>query len=401
MTDTTSDAARVDAAIDALLVDHPPETTDAPTFWGAQFDAGLAFVDFPVGHGGLGVSPRFREVVARRLTEAGAPMWNRSANVLGIGMGAAVLVTHGTEEQMTRWLRPMFTMEEIWCQMFSEPGAGSDLAGLSTRAVRDGEEWVVNGQKVWTTLAHLAKWGMLVTRTDPDQPKHKGLTYFIVDMESEGVEIRPLYQITGEAEFNEVFFNDVRVPDTNRIDDVGAGWRVAMTTLMNERVAIGGNTVPRNDGTIGTAIDVWRESGSGDPAQRRELARLWAEMEALRLTTIRATENMKAGVPGPEGSTGKLAWADLNKEITSFTVSVLGLEGATIPEGYQLEPTTYDTRQVERVMSPQRQFLRARANSIEAGTSEIMRNILGERVLGLPGEPRVDKDVPWKEVPRG
>ncbi|GMR01819.1 MAG: acyl-CoA dehydrogenase family protein [Acidimicrobiia bacterium] len=401
MTDTTPDASTVDEAIDKLLADCPPESTDARVFWGAQFDAGLAFVDFPVGHGGLGVSPKYRETIARRLTEAGAPTWNRSANLLGIGMGSGVLATHGTQEQMERWLRPMFTMDEIWCQMFSEPGAGSDVAGLSTRAVKDGDEWVVNGQKVWTTLAHLAKWGMLVTRTDPDQPKHKGLTYFIVDMEAEGIDIRPLYQITGEAEFNEVFFDDARIPDTNRIDDVGAGWRVAMTTLMNERVAIGGNTVPRNHGAIGTAIETWKASGSGDQETRRELVRLWGEVEALRLTSLRATESMKAGVPGPEGSTGKLAWADLNKEVTSFTVSMLGFEGATIPEGYTLEATTYDTREVERVMSPQRHFLRARANSIEGGTSEIMRNIVGERVLGLPGEPRVDKDLPWKEVPRG
>lgn len=174
-----------------------------------------------------------------------------------------------------------------------------------------------------------------------------------------------------------------------------------MTTLMNERVAIGGRTFPRSDGAVGVAMDVWNESGSGDVATRRELARLWGEVEAFRLTTLRAAENMQAGVPGPEGSTAKLAWADLNKEVTSFTVSMLGLDGATIPEGYSLEPTTYDTREVERVMSPQRAFLRARANSIEGGTSEIMRNILGERVLGLPGEPRVDKDLPWKDVPRG
>jgi alkylation response protein AidB-like acyl-CoA dehydrogenase len=396
-----SEAERVNGALEALLETHPPETTDPRTFWGAQFDAGLAWVDFPQGDGGLGVSPSYRETVTRRLTEAGAPTWNRAANVIGIGMGSGVLAAHGTPEQRARWLRPMFTMEEIWCQMFSEPGAGSDVAGLSTRAVRDGDEWVVNGQKVWTTLAHLAKWGLVITRTDPDQPKHRGLTYFVVDMEAEGVDIRPLYQITGEAEFNEVFFDDARIPDSQRIDDVGSGWRVAMTTLMNERVAIGGNTVPRNHGTIGTALQVWKSSGSGDGATRRELARLWGEVEALRLTSLRASQNMTGGVPGPEGSTGKLAWADLNKEVTSFTVSMMGLEGATIPEGYTLEPTTYDTRAYERDMSPQRQFLRARANSIEGGTSEIMRNILGERVLGLPGEPRVDKDLPWKEVPRG
>jgi alkylation response protein AidB-like acyl-CoA dehydrogenase len=401
VTDSDDHSVVVDRAISELVAEHPPATTDTKDFWGAQFDAGLAWVDFPLGDGGLGVSPRFREVVSRRLTEAGAPMWNRTANILGIGMAAGVLAAHGTQEQRTRWLRPMFTMDEIWCQLFSEPGAGSDVAGLATRAVRDGDEWILNGQKTWTTLAHLAKWGMVVTRTDPDQPKHRGMTYFVVDMEAEGVDIRPLYQITGEAEFNEVFFDDTPVPDENRIDAVGAGWRVAMTTLMNERVAIGGRTVPRGDGTIGTAIDIWIESGTQDVSTRRELARLWSEVEAMRLTSIRAAENMQAGVPGPEGSTGKLAWADLNKEVSALTVTMLGFDGATIPEGYTLEPTSYNTREVERVMSPQRAFLRARANSIEGGTSEIMRNILGERVLGLPGEPRVDKDLPWSEVPRG
>jgi len=398
--DPTADQ-RVADAVDQLLEQYPPSATEPKTFWGAQFDTGLAWVDFPEGNGGLGVSPKYREYVSRRLEEAGAPTWNRSANILGIGMGAGVLAAHGTNDQRARWLRPMFTMDEIWCQLFSEPGAGSDVAGLATRAVRDGDEWVINGQKVWTTLAHLAKWGLLVARSDPDQPKHRGLTYFVVDMESPGVDVRPLYQITGEAEFNEVFFDDARIPDDQRIDDVGAGWRVAMTTLMNERVAIGGNTVPRSSGSIGRAMDVWKDSGSGDPATRRELVRLWAEVEAMRLTTLRATENMKSGTPGPEGSTGKLAWADLNKEVTAFTVSMLGMDGATIPEGYALEATSYETREVERVMSVQRHFLRARANSIEGGTSEIMRNILGERILGLPGEPRVDKDMPWKEVPRG
>jgi len=401
MTSRADEAALVNASIDTLLAEFPPSSTEPKDFWLAQFDAGLAWVDFPVGDGGLGVSPSLREVVSRRLGENDAPTWNVLANLLGIGMGAGVLAAHGTEEQRRRWLKPMFLMDEIWCQMFSEPGAGSDVASLSMRAVRDGDEWILNGQKVWTTLAHLSKWGMIVTRTDPDQPKHRGLTYFIVDMEAEGVDIRPLYQITGEAEFNEVFFDDVRINDDQRIDEVGAGWGVAMTTLMNERVAIGGRTVPRGSGAIGAAMTLWKDSGSGDAATRRELARLWAEAEAMRLTTLRATENMQAGVPGPEGSTGKLTWADLNKEVTAFSVEMLGLDGATIPEGYTLEPTSYETREVERIMSAQRSFLRARANSIEGGTSQIMRNILGERVLGLPGEPRVDKDLPWKDVPRG
>jgi alkylation response protein AidB-like acyl-CoA dehydrogenase len=290
----------------------------------------------------------------------------------------------------------MFTTEEMWCQMFSEPGAGSDLAGLSTQAVRDGEEWIVNGQKVWTTLAHLAKWGMLVVRTDPEVVKHEGLTYFVVDMDSEGVDIRPLYQITGEAEFNEVFFEDVRIPDANRIDSVGAGWRVSLTTLMNERVAIGGNAVPRGSGRISQVMELWTTAGLDDPILRDELIHLWAEVEAFRLTSIRANEMAAAGTPGPEGSTGKWAWATQNKEIASFALDLLGLDGTLYPDGYRLaRPASFEGR------TPQHGFLRTRANSIEGGTSEIMLNILGERVLGLPGEPRVDKDLPWKEVPRG
>jgi alkylation response protein AidB-like acyl-CoA dehydrogenase len=393
---TDQDQARVDALVDGLLVDHPPATTEDQEFWGAQYDHGLAWVWHPESFGGLGLPRRYQAHIDRRLQAAGASTENRYRNLLGIGMGAGVLAAHGTDEQKRRWLRPMFTTEETWCQMFSEPGAGSDLAGLSTQAVRDGDEWVVNGQKVWTTLAHLSKWGMLVARTDPDAVKHEGLTYFVIDMESKGVEVRPLYQITGEAEFNEVFFNEARIPDTNRIDAVGAGWRVALTTLMNERVAIGGNSVPRGSGRIAQAVEVWRESGSNDPVLRDRLLHLWSEVEAYRLTAIRANEMAQAGTPGPEGSTGKLAWAAQNKEIASFALDVMGLDGTLYPDGYRLmRPKRFEDR------SPQHGFLRTRANSIEGGTSEIMLNIVGERVLGLPGEPRVDKDLPWKEVPRG
>ncbi|HEX6946451.1 MAG TPA: acyl-CoA dehydrogenase family protein [Acidimicrobiia bacterium] len=390
------DLERVEGLIRQLLEGHPPAETPDKEFWGAQYDLGLAWVWHPEGEGGLGLPRRYQTIINRRLVEAGASIDNRARNVLGIGMGAGVLTTHGTSEQKQRWLRPMFTTEEIWCQMFSEPGAGSDVAGLATMAVRDGDEWVVNGQKVWTTLAHLAKWGMLVARTNPDVPKHQGLTYFVVDMESPGVEVRPLYQITGEAEFNEVFFNDARIPDANRIDAVGAGWRVALTTLMNERVAIGGNTVPRGAGRIAEAIGAWKEYGDGDPVMRDELVRLWAEVEAARLTAIRADEMAEAGIPGPEGSTGKLAWADNNKAVMSFTLELMGLDGTLYPGGYQLvRPAVFEGR------PPQHGFLRTRANSIEGGTSEVMLNILAERVLGLPGDPRVDKDVPWREVPRG
>ncbi|MFO7300586.1 MAG: acyl-CoA dehydrogenase family protein [Actinomycetes bacterium] len=393
---TDRDLERVEGLIQQLVREHPPAETPEIEFWGAQYDLGLAWVWHPEGEGGLGLPRRYQTYINRRLVEEGASIENRYRNVLGIGMGAGVLATHGTPEQKQRWLRPMFTTEEIWCQMFSEPGAGSDVAGLATMAVRDGDEWVVNGQKVWTTLAHLARWGMLVARTDPDVPKHQGLTYFILDMESPGVGVRPLYQITGEAEFNEVFFDDVRIPDANRIDDVGAGWRVALTTLMNERVAIGGTTAPRGSGRIAEAVAAWQEYGDGDPALRDELVRLWAEVEAARLTAIRADEMAAAGIPGPEGSTGKLAWAENNKAVMSFTLELMGLDGTLYPGGYQfIRPTVFEGR------PPQHGYLRTRANSIEGGTSEVMLNILGERVLGLPGDPRVDKDLPWKEVPRG
>jgi alkylation response protein AidB-like acyl-CoA dehydrogenase len=395
----TDEREKVHAAIEALFETAPPADTPGPAFWGAQFDHGLAWVQFPEGLGGLGVSPRWQGEVNRRIEEAGGSTANRYQNVLGIGMGAGTLVAHGTEEHQRRFLRPMFTLEEIWCQLFSEPGAGSDLAALATTAVREGDTWIVNGQKVWTTLAHAAKWGLLVARTDPDLPKHAGLTYFVVDMEADGVDVRPLYQITGEAEFNEVYFDDARIPDDLRIGEVGQGWTVAMATLMNERVAIGANVTPRGSGAIANALEAWGavDADARDEATRDQLLRYWIEAEALRLTTIRAAEARKTGTPGPEGSTAKLQWADLNKSISTFTVDLLGAGGMVHEAGYSFSrPTESSTRSNDPMVA----YLRARANSIEGGTSEIMKNILGERVLGLPGEPRVDKNVPWREVPR-
>ncbi len=395
----SDERAMVEQRIRDLLASHPPETTDEQRFWGAQFDAGLAWVQHPEGLGGRGVSPRWQALVDERIVTAGGSIRNRRDNVIGIGMGAGTIVAHGTDAHRERFLRPMFTMEEIWCQLFSEPGAGSDLAALSTSAVREGDTWIVNGQKVWTTLGHLARWGLLVVRTDREVPKHAGLTYFILDMEAEGVDVRPLYQITGEAEFNEVYLTDVVIDDDQRLGDVGQGWTVAMTTLMNERVAIGGSVTPRGSGAIGEAVSLWQErhGPDGDPVSRDRLVQLWTEAEALRLTTIRAKEAATSGTPGPEGSTAKLQWAELNKRITGFTVDLLGAEGLTYPGGYRF---VRPSGSADRDGAPHRRYLRARANSIEGGTSEIMKNILGERVLGLPGEPRVDKDKPWREVPR-
>ena len=389
------DEGRVLALCRQLLSELPPGETDSAEFLGRQFDLGLAWVHFPEGHGGLGLSPKLQKLVNETLGAAGAPRAG-ARNPIGHGMGAPTVVTHGSDAQKRRYLRPLFTNEEIWCQLFSEPGAGSDVAGLSTRAVRDGDEWVVNGQKVWTTLAHVARWGMLVARTDPDAPKHKGLTYFVVDMQAPGVEVRPLYQITGEAEFNEVYFTDARIPDAERLGEVGEGWRVSLTTLMNERVAIGGQIPPRGSGFAGELMKTFAASGPHDAPTRDRVLRLWVRAEVLRLTNIRASHNRAKGTPGPEGSIAKLAMAEVHKDIAECAVDLLGPAGTLFPEGYPMaRPQT-----TALWNTPQQAFLRSRANSIEGGTTEIMKNILGERVLGLPGDVRVDKDRPWTEVPR-
>src|SRR3984885_3713248 len=251
----TTDEDLVLSRLHELVADHDPSSTPAVEFLGARFDAGLAWVSFPVGRGGLGVSPDLQGLVERELRAVDAPN-EVDRNVIGYGMAAPTVLTHGTDEQRTRYLRPLFTCEEVWCQLFSEPGAGSDVAGLATRAVRDGDEWVVNGQKVWTTLAHTASWGLLLARTDPEAEKHRGLTYFVADMHAPGVEVRPLRQMTGDAEFNEVYFTDVRIPDAERLGEVGDGWRGAIVTLMNERVSIGGAIGPRRAGPIARAVDL-------------------------------------------------------------------------------------------------------------------------------------------------
>jgi alkylation response protein AidB-like acyl-CoA dehydrogenase len=397
--DGSGDTSKVDALVDDLLAAHDPRTTDSITFRGAQYDRGLAWVHFPEGFGGLGLEGRLQRHVDTRLREAGAPPPQQKL-FFNLFLAAPTMVTHGSDELRQRALRPMFTGEDVWCQLFSEPGSGSDLAGLSTRAVRDGDEWVVNGQKVWNTLAHLAGKGMLVARTDPDLPKHKGLTYFMVDMHGPGVEVRPLRQITGEAEFNEVYLTDARIPDADRIGDIGDGWRVSMTTLMNERTTIGAGVggPRRGGGSIAEAIYTWNKIDDHSPARRNRLMKLWCDAEVLRLTNMRASQKARAGNPGPEGSISKLAFANLNKEVYEWCIDALGPAG--------IVDYDYTFRRPSEALldgapgSARKLFLRSRANSIEGGTSEIMRNILGERILGLPGEPRVDRDVPWSQVPR-
>ena len=399
-TATSSDIDIVEQALDALLAEFDPKKVDDRTFRGARFDAGLAWVHFPKGHGGLGLRPELNRRIEERVRQAGAKAQDPASFFMALA--GPTIVTHGSEDVKKRFLRPMFTGEELWCQLFSEPGAGSDFAGLGTKAIRDGDEWIINGQKVWNTLAHLADWGMLVTRTDPDAPKHKGMTYFALDMKAPGVEVRPLRQITGEAEFNEVYMTDARVPDAHRIGEVGEGWRAALTTLMNERTAIGGGGGgnAKRRGPIDEAIKIWESK----PAEARseghkdQLMRLFCKSEALRLTNMRAAQAAKAGNPGPEGSISKLMLADFNKKVTEFSIELMGADGMV---GYDFSFRRPDSLSVDGSVGGVRHaFLRVRANSIEGGTSEIMRNILGEQVLGLPGEPRVDKDIAWSKVPR-
>ena len=383
------------------LIQFRSQTDDIKEFWGKQFDLGLAWVQFPEGAGGLGLNPKYQLIITETLRNEGISQQNRLANILGIGMGAPTIVEYGTQEQIQTYLRPMFTTEEIWCQLFSEPGSGSDLASLSTKAVDDGDGFIVNGQKVWTTLGHLAKWGLIVTRTDPDVPKHRGLTFFIVDMESDGVDVRPLRQITGEAEFNEVYFTDVKIPKENILGSLGDGWRVSLAILMNERVAIGGNVRERGSGAPGHLVQLWKDKDLDDPVSRDKLIKLWIEQEAVRLTNVRAFENREKGTPGPEGSTSKLYEAEINKASYEFGMEMLGNDALLFPRGYTLtQPELNFENETFGFTDTQSLFLRSRANSIEGGTSEIMRNIIAERVLGLPGEPKLDKDKAWKDIPR-
>jgi alkylation response protein AidB-like acyl-CoA dehydrogenase len=390
------DEQRVHDLVDDLLERFPARETAREAFLGEQFDRGLAWVHFPVGHGGLELSPGHQKAINERIAAAGGPT-PYVVNPIGYGMCAPTVVVWGTEEQKRRYLRPLFTGEEIWCQLFSEPGAGSDFAGLAARGVRDGDEWVVNGQKVWTSLAHVSRWGLLVVRTDPDAVKHAGLTAFVVDMDAPGVDVRPLRQMTGDAEFNEVYFTDVRIPASEMLGSPGDGWRVSLTTLMNERVSIGGIIPAKGSGVIGQLLDVWGRLPveARDRARRDEVMKLWCRAEVLRLTNIRASVARTLGDPGPEGSISKAASAALNKDVLSYAVTLLGADGMLYESDYAMRRPRLSAES----HSLGHAFLRSRANSIEGGTTEVMYNILGERVLGLPGDVRVDRDVPWSQVP--
>jgi alkylation response protein AidB-like acyl-CoA dehydrogenase len=395
-------AAELRDRVRAFCADHDPRTISRAEFLSARFDAGLAAVHYPAGHGGLGLPRSLQQAAEEEFSQRGAPPLDERRNVIGLGMAAPTIIAFGSAEQQSRWLKPLWLAEQIWCQLFSEPGAGSDLASLATRAVADRDHWIVNGQKVWTSLAQQARWGLLLARTDPDVPKHAGLTYFVLDMHAPGVEVRPLRQLTGEAEFNEVFLTDVSVPDGNRLGAVGAGWRVANATLMNERFAIGGaRSAPREDAAIGYAASAWREH----PERRthelhQRLLRLWAQAEAARLAGERFRQQLAAGEPGPEGSALKLTYARLNQEISGLEIELAGPDGLTYDDWTMHRTGSPGQASSDLARGPAFRYLRSRGNSIEGGTSEILRTIIAERVLGLPAEPRTDTAVPWKDLPR-
>jgi alkylation response protein AidB-like acyl-CoA dehydrogenase len=358
----------------AWLADNHPGPEPEGDVTGFQFrrawqqrlhEAGWAGVSWPQEYGGRGATLVEQAIYNEEFVRAHAPS---AANVLGLAMGGPTVIAHGTEEQKRRYLEPILSAREIWCQGFSEPDSGSDLASVKTRGVRDGDAWVVTGQKVWTTLAQHAKWCMLVARTDLDAPKHQGLTYFLMDMEQEAVQVRPLRQITGEAEFNELFIEEARIPDENIIGGEGNGWAVAITTLMHERATLAFGLQIAVKLVLGELIEEVRNGGAAsDPQVRDRLAQLYIESEVLRLNAYRGLSAiMRDGVPGPEGSLGKWQWAEVNQALTELAMDLRGPRAVL-----------YDDTWTFR-------FLRARANSIEGGTTEILKNIVAERVLGLP-----------------
>ncbi len=376
---------------------------DHAAWWTAFGESGFATPTWPAEYGaGLSLAPGQARAVNDVLNHYRVP---RPTNIIGIGMGGPTVIAWGSEDVKQQFLRGIATNEEIWCQLFSEPGAGSDVAGLATRAERDGDEWVVNGQKVWTSLAHLARYGMLLARTDPDQPKHKGLSYFVVDMHQPGVEVRPLRQITGDAEFNEVFFENARIPDAWRLGPVGEGWRVAITTLMNERVSLSGPGSVSGDTIGGSPVQriVDRYAPVREPLLRQRLVAAWIDHRVIALNNQRAADRRRRGADaGPEGSITKLQSAEFNQRLQNLAVDLEGVNGiAWDGTGLTAEATfSFVSGSADDPRTVARGFLRSQANTIEGGTSAIMRNILGERVLGLPKEPDQSRDVPWTEVLR-
>ncbi|MGH7277163.1 MAG: acyl-CoA dehydrogenase family protein [Candidatus Rokuibacteriota bacterium] len=356
-----------------------PEAYDFLRQWQRRlYDAGFIGLTWPKEYGGRSLSFVEEMILHEEMALKKAPP---VLNILGVGMAGPTIVAYGTEEQKKRYPAKILSCEEIWCQGYSEPNAGSDLAALQTRAVKDGEHWVINGQKVWTSLAHVADWMMLLARTDPGAPKHKGITYLLLDMKLPGVTVKPLKQITGDAEFNEVFFDNVRVHESHVLGGVNNGWAVGLTTLMYERLALGFGLQVRLRIAVDAVVELARQMEKNgraltqDPVMRQKLAQLWIDTECLKYTGARAiTKLLRGELPGPEASTGKMGWVETHQRLQEIAMELQG-------------PYSQLARGSERAIEGgvwQYTFLRSRANSIEGGTTEIQKNIIGERVLGLP-----------------
>jgi alkylation response protein AidB-like acyl-CoA dehydrogenase len=365
--------------------------------WYPVFAAsGLVAPTWPVEYAGLDLAP----AVARRVEQELAPFNLGRLNPLGLNLTAPALFAHGTEEQRLRYLPPIVCNEEVWCQLFSEPGAGSDLASLATRAERDGDRWIVNGQKVWTTWAHRADFGVLLARTDVDAPKRAGITYFLIDLHQPGVEVRPLRHIGGDVDFNEVFLDGAVVPDAQRVGDVGDGWRVANATLSGERQMVSGAGSGGVDRIGGRGIDhvlglARDRDRSRDAVVRQELMRLYSEERIRDWTNQRVRAQVKAGrSPGPESSIGKVHQGGLNQRVQLLATALLGMDGVA---WLAAEP---GAGYGDSLPAEVRGMLRSRANTIEGGTTEVNKNVVGERVLGLPREPDPWRESPWRETPR-
>jgi alkylation response protein AidB-like acyl-CoA dehydrogenase len=392
--------AAVETRIDDLLSAFPPDSVQPREFWGAQFDYGLAWVHFRAGDGGLDAEPGLQEVVDARLRTAGAPS-NLLHNFVGLGMAAPTISSHGTADQRQRYLRKIFTCEEVWCQLFSEPTAGSDLASVSTLALKDGEGWRISGHKVWTTLAHVSRFGLLLARTRPDVAKQAGLTFFVCDMRAPGVTVLPLRQLSGDAEFNEVLLAEVYLPDALRVGDIDHGWSVAISTLMSERLH-NGNLATNSSAAIERALRLWRESrpDSRTASRRDDLVQLWVKSEVTRLLATRAQEGTRGGRREAEGSLVKLAVGELPQQIYDLCLDLAGMQGLLVDTYEMHQPTTMGQNtwdaSSEGILA--KAFLDVRSHTIGGGTSEMQRNAIGERVLGLPREPNVERGRTWAET---
>jgi len=369
----------------------PEEVKAAQAWQKKKADAGWACITWPEQYGGRGATPMQNVIWNEEQSKFRMPADIFS---IGIGMCGPTILAHGTEEQRQRWIPKLLSGEEIWCQLFSEPSAGSDLAGLRSTAVRDGDEWIVNGQKIWTTGAHFCDWGILVVRTDPTVAKHAGLSYFVVDMHSPGVEVRPITQINGGQGFNEVFFTDVRIPDDQRISEVGNGWAVAITTLMNERQSIGsGMGIGAVEDLVGLARDIEVDGAPAleDRQVRERIADFVVKARGLKYTSLRTLTALSQGrPPGPEASMGKLVGAVLQQEAASFAMELGGASGALLDEETAVAGAAWQQR-----------YLSIPGLRIAGGTDEVLRNIIAERVLGLPPDARADKGIPFKDIPSG